>query len=590
MRISKIQIHNYRSIRDLTIHCEPVLILLGANNHGKSNVLSALDFFLSGAKPQSNDLFDFDSRDDHKIWVECDFHELTPQEKTTFKKYLLEEEKIRIRRTVTFEDGKPVSRYQGYCRQASEEWLSSEYAAKIKRIDDAAGTPLHELLKKAGGKPSKARVEELQQQYMDEHHDDLELVVELEDGDLLGQKNVATGVLPEFFLVPAVRDLADETKIKGTALLGRLISRAIQFMEQDGNFGDIKEQLQAQFERLNKKDENNKSTITSIREIEADLESAVSEWGVKIDVEVQAPEIEKVFELGTRVHVHDGLRTPAEQKGHGLQRALIFALLKTWARSVQRQRRADVAAGELKPRASSDSLFFAIEEPELFLHPQAQRELQKSLSTLAQEEGVQVFLCTHSAHFIDMENYRRISIISKPNPEIGTQVRQCAQEFSHGDEKKTFNMLYWINPDRGEMFFASKVVFVEGPTEKVVIPYLAKILGVFHTKVSIIDCGGKSNLSLYIDIAKNFRMPFLVVHDEDTASDAENTKISNAVNGSTGSAWMIPGEFETAAQIPAAGRDLGKPMTALKHFENMNEADIPEEIANLVREIYKIPE
>ncbi|MFX8485533.1 ATP-dependent endonuclease, partial [Acinetobacter baumannii] len=57
--------------------------------------------------------------------------------------------------------------------------------------------------------------------------------------------------------------------------------------------------------------------------------------------------------------------------------------------------------------------------------------------------------------------------------------------------------------------------FVEGETEKVVFPYLANKLGVFDPDISIIDCGSKHNLSLYIAIANVFEIPYLVIHDED---------------------------------------------------------------------------
>ena len=57
MRIRKVKIHNYRSIREAEIHCEPLVVMLGPNNHGKSNILSALEFALStSAKPSEDDL------------------------------------------------------------------------------------------------------------------------------------------------------------------------------------------------------------------------------------------------------------------------------------------------------------------------------------------------------------------------------------------------------------------------------------------------------------------------------------------------------------------------------------------------------
>ncbi len=91
------------------------------------------------------------------------------------------------------------------------------------------------------------------------------------------------------------------------------------------------------------------------------------------------PEVEKLFELGTDLSVDDGHSTTADRKRHGLQRALTFALIQAWAKSL---RRPQVKEGT-KPRKASESVVFAFEEPELFLHPHAQRQLAANLAKLA---------------------------------------------------------------------------------------------------------------------------------------------------------------------------------------------------------------
>ena len=85
MRIQSLQIHHFRSIRDIMIQCPSLVILLGPNNHGKSNIVSALEFALSpSAKPSEEDFFAFRKEGDDELWVELTFHELTEQERTTF--------------------------------------------------------------------------------------------------------------------------------------------------------------------------------------------------------------------------------------------------------------------------------------------------------------------------------------------------------------------------------------------------------------------------------------------------------------------------------------------------------------------------
>ena len=89
MKIQKIKIHNYRSICELEMMCESLVTLLGPNNHGKSNILSALEFALMTSVKPTNADFNAFCGTDRKIWVELTFHELTEQEKTTFKRYIV---------------------------------------------------------------------------------------------------------------------------------------------------------------------------------------------------------------------------------------------------------------------------------------------------------------------------------------------------------------------------------------------------------------------------------------------------------------------------------------------------------------------
>ncbi len=55
MKISQIKIHNYRSITNATIAAQGYLMLVGANNSGKSNVINALRAFYDELKWSNDD-------------------------------------------------------------------------------------------------------------------------------------------------------------------------------------------------------------------------------------------------------------------------------------------------------------------------------------------------------------------------------------------------------------------------------------------------------------------------------------------------------------------------------------------------------
>ena len=57
MKIDKLTIKNYRSVRDLELSLSPrINVFIGANNVGKSNILSAMEYLLGPSYPTANRL------------------------------------------------------------------------------------------------------------------------------------------------------------------------------------------------------------------------------------------------------------------------------------------------------------------------------------------------------------------------------------------------------------------------------------------------------------------------------------------------------------------------------------------------------
>lgn len=604
MRLNLLTIHNFRSVRDLEVKCRPSTVLIGANNHGKSNILLALEFLLSpGGKTSPEDLFAFHDATDSDLWVEGTFSELTEQERTTFAKYVRPDGSMRVRKTA---HGSDVG-YRGYIQQADIPWLKPEAVDDLLQRSTLDLTAL-KAYAPSSGKLTKKQVSEAQEKYLQQNRDNIPFVEVLETTPFLGTKNVAGGLLPDLYLVPAVRDLSDETKIKTTTMFGRLVNRAIQEMTLgDERFRDAAQKLDALAQAFNATEGDEASRPAQLTALERSVEEELNGWGVKVGIELVPPAVEKLFELGTSLHLDDGHRTLAEKKGHGLQRAVMFALLRAWAKALRAPRGAVGSGAEAPaPRKSSDSIIFAFEEPELFLHPHAQRRLATTIREIGGAVGHQVFVSTHSTHFVDVDRSESICVVTKENANAGTRVKQCDQELFAGDEnrKKRFQMCSWVNPDRGEMFFARKVAFVEGETERRLFPYLAEILGCMDPDVSVVDCGSKHNLCLYVAIANAFRLRYVVIHDEDPVpvpppdkegvarekrrTFALNEEIRAAIDSSIGAVEMLSPELEKVAGISGAqGDKKGKALAAIDHFEGKLAAEIPSRLAEVTRSIYR---
>ncbi|WP_457637075.1 ATP-dependent nuclease [Oceanithermus sp.] len=549
MRIDRVKISNFRSIRELEFVAQPNTVLIGPNNHGKSNILRALEFALSSKhKPSEEDFFKTGGDRVKEMFVELLFTNLDDQERKTFNKYLLDDQSICIRKIARInDDGKVETSYHGY------------------------------VLEKGSSAPI------------------------LEEGNLLGTKNVAAGIFPDFYLIPAIKEVTDELKIKTTTTMGKLLNLLIEEMvKEDPSFEEAKKRLHEAAQKLSLGGPG-----SPLERVKKTLVDELSDWDVDVLIEIDAPPIEKLLESGFDIKLDDGIPTSPDRKGHGLQRALFFALIRAWAKA-SKQDSANI--GATKPRKKSSSTVFAIEEAELYLHPQAQKKLTYLLQDITQRENYQVFLTTHSPHFVDLSNHRSIILVSKPDLSTGTTVRQVADDLFSGDSiedrKKRFRLAHWINPDRSEMFFARKVVFVEGETEKVVFPYVAHKLGVFDPEISIIDCGSKFNLPLYIEIANAFKLNYIVVHDEDPLPDPipadwsddkrmqkrktykYNETIKNTVDPDLGSVVVLSPDIERAINVSRSqGEKKGKALAAIEELEAMDK--IASKIVEVVKIIYE---
>lgn len=507
MKIEKIQVKNWRSIKEQELIAQDLMVIIGQNNHGKSNLLSSILFFFGEIKQQ-----DF-YHGSTELFVELQFGGLDDADKTTFKKYLTSEGKIVVRKSAylggSFE-------YHGYIENPAEEWLQEAHASAYTKRDLANSLAFHPFIPSTG-RITKQHIIDAQISYIEQNRNEIDFSFEQETTNFLGLKSVAKGIFGEVYFIPAVKEASDDFTSKDSSVFGKMYADVVALMSEHNNdWKETKDNLGKLFASLNKNDSDgneNENRPEQLISFENELTSELESWGARIDIEVSPPDIESVFKANTQVWVDDGVRTDIKRKGHGLQRALTVALIQVLAKRAISIADNDIEGNE-RSRKVSNSRYFIFEEPELYLHPQAQRSLFDSFVALS-ESGSQVILCTDSSGLIDVERYKSIYIATKDNGTDETNVKQCVEDLFEGDTKKDFNLSYWINPDRGELFFASKVVLLEGTTEKTVFPLLAKKLGVFKYEYTLIDCGSKDNIPLYVKLLNKFSIPYVAVYDQD---------------------------------------------------------------------------
>jgi predicted ATP-dependent endonuclease of OLD family len=571
MKIKKLKVHNWRSIKDVEIDFMDLMVFIGQNNHGKSNVLSAIHFFF-GAITCSDLDFAYGTTD---LFVEITFSDLDDHDRGQFGKYLTADSTITVRKSIT--KGESFE-YHGYKQIPSEDWLREENIPSYASRETIVGTPLNAFVPPTG-RVLKEMVREAQLAYIAANADTLTFSYELEATNFLGLKSVAQGIFGEVYFIPAVKNASDEFNVKGKSVFNQLFTNVINDMSATNEeYKNVKLKVAELTQSLNKTitdGSSNQNRPKQISRLEQLLEEELSSWNTTIDIEITPPNIDEVLKVGTNVWLNDGYRTDVNRKGNGLQRSLIFALIKAWAKVTREQRDRELESEEeAAQRKASRSTYFIFEEPELYLHPQAQRELYASLKELSENQS-QVLLSTHSSAFIDLDSHESICILYKNTAAEGTKRLQCLNEiFTSQDDKKEFKMTYWINPDRGELFFAKKVILVEGETDKIVLSFLANQLGCFKYDYTIIDCGSKDAIPLYMHLLNNFKLPYIAVYDIDhqtwknpdeiTMADKSTAEITSKLDGTLGSLLDMVNDIEEEIGVTVRNKK-NKAYHAMKH-------------------------
>jgi hypothetical protein len=223
---------------------------------------------------------------------------------------------------------------------------------------------------------------------------------------------------------------------------------------------------------------------------------------------------------------------------------------------------------------------FLMEEPELFLPPQAQRYLYRLIRLVA-SQGNQVLYSTHSPAFLNVVRLDEL-VFTERRPKEGTLLLQ--PEPLPADEE--FRAYSEFDSSRSELFLARAAVLVEGLTEKLALPFVFETLGYDpdRERISIIECGGKGNIPLFGRISKAVGLPFVAVHDRDAppgADPSEAEKLLNALIAEVAGddrVELAP-DFEGVARIHG---DRQKPARAWRRFAELGPDAVPEPLARVV--------
>ena len=450
MKITRIRIQNYKSIKDIDIQLsDKVNVFIGENSVGKSNIFAAMEWILGPVYPSFNNFPKEDYyRGDENAHVIVELH---------------------------FDDG--------HYLQMTNEWHDRYGNAKSGLNIDGNG-------------------------YV---------------SDDVRQKYISAFIGPD-------RKISENPAANRWTVLGRLLrdinARFLAEMVTNPETGETRPKsdvFRAEMQRVRDeilfsvKDENGNNlmeTFTSILRAETARQLNRSPSDFNVDLNMYDPwNLFRTLQIMVN-EAETGMTFRASELGMGVQASITIAILKAYS--------------QLKLK-NQTPIF--IDEPELYLHPQGRRNFHRIIRDLA-DNGTQVFITTHSTEFISLDRFDEINIVRK-SMDNGTYIRKANPadfvidlkkrngiESSEEDLMFTYKDAYENTGDSqraSEAMFARKVILVEGESESLILPYFFDLLGYDYIAegVTIVRCGGKSEIDRFYRLYSEFGIPCFVIFDGD---------------------------------------------------------------------------
>jgi len=524
MRLVSIEFENFRCFRSEKISFNNYTSLVGPNNCGKSTALRALTIFFNGG-PKTNLIENSDfyvgADTDARLTLKFEFDGVTGEAETQLSHYV-RNGRVKFELIAERDENGQVSTVCRGIRFGMETvapfFAASKATERRPIYEELRAQFPSELPSWQNMDQAEAAVRALEAARADQH-------VEIPSAE---NAYGATGPIPslrkfiDWIYVPAVKEAASEASELRESAFSKLIFFAVR---NRCNFADRLVKIRsAASDELKKVLDETTDVLNEVGgEIDKEFKKLTStpidvaiEWGAIEGVSVREPAINSLFKDGR-------VRGAPHEFGHGLQRTYLMALLALASR-VQRE-------------DDSFHLLLGVEEPELYQHPPQARFLANALADLA-EGNCQVIVTTHSPHFIYGRTFEGIRTLRKRDNvtkvhswSIDEQRSYCAIRKGGapiGATAALSGMDRSLQTSISEIFFAGKVVLVEGPEDIAIVEsYLkkkGKLSDFLRAGGHFVAVGGKTKMHNIIALARGFAIDVYCIFDLDLNLGEHNQK------------------------------------------------------------------
>lgn len=513
MHITKVEIYNYRLLNKTCVSCEKDLsLIIGKNNCGKTSFLSVLSKCVGNKSEVGKfDFNDFSTLFQKKLYavvkgktsfseeelmgIRVDFYIQYNEndDLTNISKLMLDLEPENTVVILRFEYD-----LKNNLQKLKEEFFKYE---SDRTLTDSADV-FYKFMKKNHKKYFQFKRYSVLYDYKIEK-------IENKTFKFLDNKDIDISKIIAFNYVSARRNVSNSTDLE-------LSSLASDYYEKSKN------QEENNATTLNfegKVDETDKAFNEIYLETFKSLMEKISKFGgikknenfVKVISQIQ---VSKLLKDNTTV-VYDDQSCFLPENYNGLGYLNLFSIIMKIETVLS-----DFRKDNEKDEQPADINLLFIEEPEAHTHPQMQYVFVKNIKSLLEEgkKGVdsgkminlQTLMTTHSSHIVAESDFDDIKYFVKESSENGFNIisknlkdLKTLYQKEKGEGNNHFKFLkQYLTLNRSEVFFADKIILIEGDTERILLPAIIKKIDqdndfeipLMSQNISIIEVGNYSEV------------------------------------------------------------------------------------------------